>query len=71
LPARVEEKQKTKSLSIEASGILYDGNFHHYAATHGFSISHGHRIPATLASGDLALGRSSRDFLQQRNRIKF
>ena len=45
-----------KSLSLGASGILYDEAFHHYAATHCFSGKHGHRIPATLASGDLTLG---------------
>jgi hypothetical protein len=43
-----------KSLSLGASGILYDEAFHHYAATHCFSEKHGHRIPATLASGDLS-----------------
>ncbi len=60
-----------KSLSLGASGILYDEAFHHYAATHCFSGKHGHRIPATLASGDLTLGQTFQDLLRQRNRSDF
>ena len=65
------QQEFEKSLSLGASGILYDEAFHHYAATHCFSISHGHRIPATLASGDLALGQIFQGLLQQRNRSNF
>jgi Domain of unknown function (DUF6259) len=60
-----------KSLSLGASGILYDEAFHHYAATHCFSGKHGHRIPATMASGDLTLGRTFRELLRQRNQSNF
>ncbi len=57
-----------KSLSLGASGMLYDEAFHHYAATHCFSEKHGHRTPATLASGDLTLGQTFQELLRQRNR---
>ncbi|HEY0793501.1 MAG TPA: DUF6259 domain-containing protein, partial [Chthoniobacterales bacterium] len=45
-----------KSLALGASGILYDEAFHHYAATHCFSDRHGHRVPATMYSGDMRFG---------------
>jgi len=61
------KREFEKSLSLGASGILYDEAFHHYAATHCFSAKHGHRIPATLASADLALGQTFQDLLRQRN----
>ena len=51
------EQEFEKSLSLGASGIFYDEAFHHYAATHCFSEAHGHRNPATMASGDLGPGR--------------
>jgi hypothetical protein len=65
------EREFEKSLSLGASGILYDEAFHHYAATHCFSGGHGHRIPATLASGDLNLGQAFQELLRQRNRSDF
>ena len=65
---RVCECEFEKSLSLGASGILYDEAFHHYAATHCFSGKHGHRCPATLASGDLQLGQTFQELLRQRVR---
>jgi hypothetical protein len=65
------EQEFEKSLSLGASGMLYDEAFHHYAATHCFSGAHGHRVPATLASGDLTLGQSFQELLRQRNRSDF
>jgi hypothetical protein len=65
------QQEFEKSLSLGASGILYDEAFHHYAATHCFSGKHGHRCPATLASGDLNLGLTFQELLRQRNRSDF
>jgi hypothetical protein len=65
------QREFEKSLSLGASGILYDEAFHHYAATHCFSGKHGHRCPATLASGDLKLGSTFQELLRQRNRSDF
>jgi hypothetical protein len=65
------EREFEKSLSLGASGILYDEAFHHYAATHCFSANHGHRIPATMASGDLVLGQTLQELLRQRHRSNF
>jgi hypothetical protein len=65
------QREFEKSLSLGASGILYDEAFHHYAATHCFSRTHGHRCPATLASADLKLGQMFQEFLRQRNRSNF
>ena len=65
------EREFEKSLSLGASGILYDEAFHHYAATHCFSEAHGHRTPATMASGDLALGQTFQELLRQRHRSDF
>jgi Domain of unknown function (DUF6259) len=65
------QREFEKSLSLGASGILYDEAFHHYAATHCFSEKHGHRVPATLASGDLTLGQTFQELLRQRNRSDF
>ncbi|MBV8142924.1 MAG: hypothetical protein JOZ60_12875, partial [Verrucomicrobia bacterium] len=60
------EREFEKSLALGASGILYDEAFHHYAATHCFSAKHGHRIPATMASADLALGERFQELLGAR-----
>ncbi|MBV9671677.1 MAG: hypothetical protein JO076_02480 [Verrucomicrobia bacterium] len=65
------EREFEKSLALGASGILYDEAFHHYAATHCFSGKHGHKVPATMASGDLALAETFRRLLQERNRPDF
>jgi Domain of unknown function (DUF6259) len=65
------QREFEKSLLLGASGILYDEAFHHYAATHCFSEQHGHRAPATLASGDLTLGETFQELLRQRNRSDF
>jgi Domain of unknown function (DUF6259) len=65
------QREFEKSLSLGASGILYDEAFHHYAATHCFSEKHGHRAPATLASGDLTLGQTFQELLRQRNHSDF
>ena len=56
------EHEFEKSLSLGASGILYDEAFHHYAATHCFSAKHGHRCPATLASAICSSGGYFRNF---------
>ncbi|HYY26769.1 MAG TPA: DUF6259 domain-containing protein [Chthoniobacterales bacterium] len=61
------KREFEKSLSLGASGVLYDEAFHHYAATHCFSGEHGHRVPATLASADLTLGHTFRELLHQRS----
>ena len=65
------KREFEKSLSLGASGVLYDEAFHHYAATHCFSAEHGHRVPATLASADVILGQTFRELLQQRDRLNF
>ncbi len=65
------QREFEKSLELGASGILYDEAFHHYAATHCFSEKHHHRIPATLASGDLTLGQTFQELLRQRDRANF
>ena len=65
------QREFEKNLELGASGMLYDEAFHHYAATHCFSGTHGHRIPATLASGDLTLGQTFQELLRQRNRSDF
>jgi hypothetical protein len=68
---RLCQREFEKSLALGASGILYDEAFHHYAATHCFSGRHEHRIPATLASGDLALGQAFQELLRERDRSDF
>ena len=68
---RLCQREFEKSLALGASGMLYDEAFHHYAATHCFSGQHQHRIPATLASGDLALGQAFQDLLREQDRSDF
>lgn len=57
-----------KSIDLGASGILYDEAFHHWSATHCFANHHGHRIPATLWSGDLKLAERFRKLVQSKIR---
>ncbi len=66
-PAWVERclREFQKCVDLGASGMLYDEAFHHYAATHCFSAGHGHRVPATLTSGDLRLGERLREAVRQ------
>jgi Domain of unknown function (DUF6259) len=68
---RLCQREFAKSLALGASGMLYDEAFHHYAATHCFSGQHEHRIPATLASGDLALGQAFQNLLREQDRSDF